>query len=883
MPVPLNVRLLGEVAFTWYANEDGGIDVPVAPASRKGTAVLVFLAMQAAGARREALAELLWGVGKLASVRQALYEIRKLPGAGAWLVDDGDVVRISAATDVERFQRALEGGDGEGAVAAYGGPFLGASPDLVTSAYHDWWQSERARLEAGFVQALRAEVERLAGAERWVGAQELVERWLALDPFDEAAHRAAIRMAHASGDLESAREAFRRCHDMLRREFGAGPSDATRALMDAIERSAPTEPPAALRVLTPTQMRLVQALAVAGGALGIEEISAVLDRSSFDVATDLESLERAGLLDAHLSVSPAHQGAVRASMTEATRRLLHGRTAAQLRAHESSGAGSGVDDGVVGLHLLAAGKPAEAAPRFVMAARKQVERADLDAATLWSFRALWAMPAMDATRLEACLLLEGLASQRGAAELQDDALLEAERLAWEMQADRSLAEVRMRRSRQRLRQGRVGEGLDLALEALEIALRLNDGALASRARNAVGAAHYFAGDLDGAATSFGQNVDADDAVERYRARNNLGSLAAIRGRIEEAYGHFEAALTLARATGQHVDIAATLNNLAATADRLGDYARAVKHFREGIALARRNAAPEREGQLLANLAAVYARQGQFGPAWNTAVEVEEIAAQRDDRRLAMHAHEHQAEVARSCGDERRAVELLAVAARIARDLEDDRKRLALEAQLATIRAAAGEGSATEAEAAIERLEEAQLTDIAPWLWLERALAAASARDAERCFARIDAAALGSHQHFVLDVALARASLLEGAGTAGSGAADRARYRLQRSLAREAEGPDGFAGTVTEATDPVRGGAEGPRYATGTEFAERPLARTVLFAHASGMPEPGVDVPADIVTELQEQAEGLPRPLRESLLAMPMRWLRSLGGPWADLP
>ena len=184
MPPGLNARLLGDVAFTW--RERAGVSgVPVAPSSRKGTALLVFLAMQRDGARREMLAELLWGVGKLASVRQALYEIRKLPGASAWLVDDGDVVRLSVDSDVERFERALEAGDAEGAVEAYVGPLLGTSPDLVTPAYRDWWEGERARLESGFVLALRAEVERLVGAERWDEAAGPLGRWLDLDPFED--------------------------------------------------------------------------------------------------------------------------------------------------------------------------------------------------------------------------------------------------------------------------------------------------------------------------------------------------------------------------------------------------------------------------------------------------------------------------------------------------------------------------------------------------------------------------------------------------------------------------------------------------------------------------------------------------------------------------
>lgn len=864
MPASLSVRLLGGVAFSWREAE-GGAEVVVAPSSRKGAAMLVFLAMRPEGARRETLAELLWGVGKLASVRQALYELRRLPGADAWLVDDGDVVRVSAATDVDRFERTLAAGDTAAAVDEYGGPLLGASPDLVTPAYHDWWNDERVRLEAGYLQALRAETDRRLRAERWNDARGLVTRWLELDPFDEAAHRAAIRIAHATGDLEGAREAYRRCDETLRREFGTGASDATRALMDAIERSAPTELPAALRVLTPSQLRLVQALVVAQGALGIEQVSAVLERPSFDVASDLEHMERAGLVDAHLTVATAHALAVRASTTEAARRLLHERTAAQLLDLEASagvdgGSESGFDDGVVALHLLAAGKPADAAPRFVAAARKQVERGDLDAATGWAFRALWATSEAEPTRLDACLLLEGLASQRGEGPLQDDALGEAERLAWEMQADRSLAEVRMRRSRQRLRQGKVGDGLELALEALEIALRLEDGALASRARNAVGAAHYFAGDLDGAAAAFGQNVDADDVVERYRARNNLGSLAAMRGEVVEAYRHFEAALTLARASGQQVDIAATLNNLAATADRLGDYARAVKHFREGIALARRHDAPEREGQLLANLAAVYARQGQLGPAWNTAVEVEELGAERDDRRLVMHALEQRAEVTRVCGDVASAVELLRDAVEIATALDDDRKRLALTAQWTTVRALGADAGAGDVDDAIAALERARLTDVAPWLRLEQVLAVTDVAEAERLLAGVAASQLGPHQRFVLDVATLRAGLLHGASGASAERTASAATKVRAMIASTADG----------------------RAGTAAFYAEVPLARTLLGAFDAG---PGAWHEAAreaVMADLAVQAEGLPKSLAVLLRARPSAWLRSLGGAWATI-
>src|SRR5690554_6610724 len=73
----LQARLFGSPRFEWQGEE-------VTPSSRKGVALLALLAAHRSGLQREEMAEILWGVGKLASVRQALYELRKLPGASSW-------------------------------------------------------------------------------------------------------------------------------------------------------------------------------------------------------------------------------------------------------------------------------------------------------------------------------------------------------------------------------------------------------------------------------------------------------------------------------------------------------------------------------------------------------------------------------------------------------------------------------------------------------------------------------------------------------------------------------------------------------------------------------------------------------------------------------
>src|SRR5690606_808189 len=140
------------------------------------------------------------------------------------------------------------------------------------------------------------------------------------------------------------------------------------------------------------------------------------------------------------------------------------------------------------------------------------------------------------------------------------------------------------------------------------------------------------------------------------------------------------------AAGQQGDVIGTLNNLAATADRLGDYRRALKYFKESHALARSSGSAGLEGQVLVNLAVVYTRLGELGPAWNTASEVADLAADRAEARLGMLARQQLAEVAFMCGCDEVALEELAAALEAAADLGDERKTMGLLAQRAVVRA-----------------------------------------------------------------------------------------------------------------------------------------------------------------------------------------------------
>lgn len=835
----LTARLLGAPRFEWRGQH-------VVPGSRKGLALLALLASHRDGLRREMLAEFLWEPGKLASVRQALYELRKLPGAELWLEEDGNVVRLAAASNAAAFEDALADGNPSAALAHYDGEFMAGFQDVAVPAYLDWLAQERERLAQQHLQALRDDAQRLESEGQFGAARLRIQQALQADPLNEAHYRTGMRLAYVQGDVDGAKELLRRCAAMTRREFDSEPSAETLELAAAIERGQPLPVSADLTNLPLPHLRLLQALAIGSGALGVEETATVVERPSFDVASDLGALEARGLVNAHLAVAPTYLAQVLASIPVALWRLLHERMAQVLVT------GGKVGEEVVARHLLAAGNPAAAAPRFMQAAKAALARSELPKAETLLFRLLWADDGSEvgSLRLEACLLLEGVASQVGNEELQDAALSEAERLAWFKQSDAHMAEARMRRSRQQLRRGNRGEALELALEALAIGVRLKDELLTARARNAVGGAQFYSGDLDGASESFRANLTVDDPVERFRANNNLGSLAALRGSLEESYEHFETALTLARASATLSEVASTLNNLAATAERLSNYGLAVRHFRDGLDLARKDRATMVEGQLLVNLAVVYQRQGYLGPAWNTGKEVEELAAELGDLRLAAHALDLQAEVKRACGLHEEVINLRRLALDKVRELGDDRRALMLKAQLLVLEHVHGGVSLTEAEAAVEELEAARLMDASTWLWIELALAGKEPTLVVRHLKRVGEVA-NRHMQLLKALAQVRASLLPGGRTS---------TRSKASAAAAAQNAAELLEVLEVAERPF-----------GWWLLRRWSERTQSGSELEGaawLSEPE----STLVTEaLEQQSAGLPQALRERLYASPQRW------------
>jgi DNA-binding SARP family transcriptional activator len=216
--------------------------------THKYRALLAFLAVPAGRAHpREKLVALLWDDlpahrGRSA-LRQAVFAIRKaLDAAGpSALLAAGDTVALNpdaVSVDVTEFERAA-GRDHpfalERAATLYRGDFLAGLP-LAGRPFEDWLSSERERLRERAIEAFA----RLLAAQRRAGvpdaAIQTALRLLALDPLQEAVHRALMQLYVQQGRRLTALNQYQGCVAVLQRELGAEPEEETRALYQEILR-----------------------------------------------------------------------------------------------------------------------------------------------------------------------------------------------------------------------------------------------------------------------------------------------------------------------------------------------------------------------------------------------------------------------------------------------------------------------------------------------------------------------------------------------------------------------------------------------------------------------------------------------------------------------
>ncbi|GBC76107.1 Response regulator aspartate phosphatase G [bacterium HR07] len=204
---------------------------------------------------RAVLANLFWGESDetraQANLRNALYSLRQmLEGPqrrfGTFLITEGGAVRFNPhshySLDVQEFEEKLEAAQEtpgpqhaallEEAVGLYHG-------DLLPGFYDDWVLIEQEHLRELYLHALKELAAHYTEQKDYAHALEWVRRALAVSPWQEDLHRAAMQLYAFIGDRAAALSQYAECTNILQRELNAAPLPETQMLYERILHNRP--------------------------------------------------------------------------------------------------------------------------------------------------------------------------------------------------------------------------------------------------------------------------------------------------------------------------------------------------------------------------------------------------------------------------------------------------------------------------------------------------------------------------------------------------------------------------------------------------------------------------------------------------------------------
>lgn len=653
----LQLQLLGGFRAVWQGE--------VLSLKGRQRALLAVLGLSGRCSRLE-LSRLLWGQEGGHNLRQALYLLRRLPGAGQWL-GDGDLLYIRA--EVDALRPSLE---------QLRLPLLPDLPPDLPEAFWDWLELERRRLE----ELRRERLWQAAQAEP-AQARPLLYELLSLEPLHETACRALMRLEAEAGFPELALQQFERLREALKREMGSEPLPATLALAQSLQAAPPS----------PLARRLQQAWALRPQEGRADFWAAVLEASALEIAQAQDELAALGWQP---NLPPT-------SVQAPLERYLHQRIAETLAQQQAD------QPAAIAYHWCQAQNAPQAYPWALRAGRQALEQGELKAAREHLFRAVWMAP-QGQERLEALHALAQLAEQQSDLELLEAVCAALGQLAWQTQDDRCFFEYHHRSAGLCLRQGRPHPAAEQAQEALEAARRLGQPEQVCMAELTLGAAWMAGGALAQAQAHLSRAAQAQNPTVRLRALSNLGALMGLQGAYQASHDHIEQALALARQTGQRALVGSLLQNLAATTLRLGQYARATRRFEEALSLARSLGDRRTEAVCYRNLGYLYFLQGQFGSAWNTLEEALELALQLEPA-LQGQVLLVQVELLCYLDQFERAAERLAQAQQRAEAVGDARLKGACRYNQALLRLLQQPADPSPVLAVLRGLEEARLGDL----------------------------------------------------------------------------------------------------------------------------------------------------------------------------
>ncbi len=194
----LRLQTLGELRLV------GEASLPLS-SRRKELVLLAYLARR--GSRpisRAQAAALLWEDRDerraRQSLRQAFVELRRLVGEG--LTAEADQVALAANSvevDATLFEREVEAGQPESAVARWGGDFLAGAEEVGGEELRTWLESEREGLRRRLRSALMTLIDRAQQRGAWREGIRWAERWVAELPLDQPGHVRLLKLLQLDG------------------------------------------------------------------------------------------------------------------------------------------------------------------------------------------------------------------------------------------------------------------------------------------------------------------------------------------------------------------------------------------------------------------------------------------------------------------------------------------------------------------------------------------------------------------------------------------------------------------------------------------------------------------------------------------------------------
>ena len=229
----------------------------------KAMALLVYLAVTAQRHSRDALATLFWPnysqSRARANLRRCISELKASLGGDVLLIEQENLSLSPSSilrTDLFTFQEHLSACESHehpaGTVCSECLPLLAEAASLYKNDFlfgfslrdsteFDLWQfAQSERLRGELSSVLNRLVYAFTDRERFDEAIRYARRWLALDPMNEAAHRALMDLFARCGQIAAAVRQYQECVRVLNSELDVEPEEETERLMHAIrERRSP--------------------------------------------------------------------------------------------------------------------------------------------------------------------------------------------------------------------------------------------------------------------------------------------------------------------------------------------------------------------------------------------------------------------------------------------------------------------------------------------------------------------------------------------------------------------------------------------------------------------------------------------------------------------